>query len=73
MLSLPFSVLTVLKKRRVNNLDSKLISIPVELDCNFMTRTECFLSLQTVVVVTEECNVMVNSDELIRAAEYLKL
>jgi hypothetical protein len=39
-----------------------------------MKGAECFVPLQTiVVVVTEECNVMVNSDELIRATEYLKL
>jgi hypothetical protein len=38
-----------------------------------MKGAECFVSLQTIVVVTEECNVMVNSDELIRATEYLKL
>jgi hypothetical protein len=36
-----------------------------------MKRTEYFVSLQTGVVITEEYNVMVNSEELIGTAEYL--
>jgi hypothetical protein len=36
-----------------------------------MKGTEYFVSLQTSVVITEECNVMVNSEELIGTTEYL--
>ena len=35
-----------------------------------MKGTECFVSVQTSVVLTELCNVMVNSEELIGTAEY---
>jgi hypothetical protein len=38
-----------------------------------MEGTEYFVSLQTSVVITEECNGMLNSDELIGATEYLTL
>jgi hypothetical protein len=40
----------------------------VELAYNFMKRAEIFVSLQTSVVITEEYNVMVNSEELIGTA-----
>jgi hypothetical protein len=36
-----------------------------------MTGTEYFVSLYTSVVITDEYNVMVNSEELIGATEYL--
>jgi hypothetical protein len=36
-----------------------------------MKGTACFVSLQTSVVITEECDVMGNSDELIGTTEYL--
>jgi hypothetical protein len=38
-----------------------------------MKRAENFVSLQTGVVITEEYNVTVNSEELLRTAEYLTL
>jgi hypothetical protein len=38
-----------------------------------MKRTEYFVSLYTNVVLTEECNVMVKSQELIGTTEYLTL
>jgi len=37
-----------------------------------MKGTEYFVSLQTSVVITEDCNAMVNSGELIGAIEYLR-
>ena len=37
----------------------------VELAYNFMKTAEIFVSLKTSVVITEEYNVMVNSEELI--------
>jgi hypothetical protein len=45
----------------------------VELGYNVVKGTEYFVSLQTSVVITEECNVMVNSEELIGTTEYLTL
>jgi hypothetical protein len=36
-----------------------------------MKGTEYFVSLETSVVITEEYNVMVNSEELIGTAEHL--
>jgi hypothetical protein len=36
-----------------------------------MKGTEGFVSLQKSVILTEECNVMVNSEELNGATEYL--
>jgi hypothetical protein len=44
-----------------------------ELGYNVMKETEYFMSLQTIVVIIEEYNVMVNSEELIGTAEYLTL
>jgi len=38
-----------------------------------MKGTEYFLSLQASVVLTEEYNVMVNSEEFIGSTEYLTL
>jgi hypothetical protein len=38
-----------------------------------MKGTEYFVSLQTSVVITEEYNVMVNSDQLIGTTAYLTL
>jgi len=38
-----------------------------------MKGTEYFVSLQTDVVLTEECTVMVNIEELIRTTQYLTL
>jgi hypothetical protein len=38
-----------------------------------MKETEYFVSLETSVVISEEYNVMVNSEELIGATEYLAL
>jgi hypothetical protein len=49
------------------------ISNRVELGYNVLKGTEYFLSLLTSVVITEECNVMVNNQELIGTAEYLTL
>jgi hypothetical protein len=43
----------------------------VELNHNVMKGAEYFLSLQTSAVITEECNVMVNSGELIGTTAYL--
>jgi len=45
----------------------------VELGYNITKRAEYFVSLQTGVVLIEECNVMVNSEELIGNTEYLML
>jgi hypothetical protein len=45
----------------------------VELGYNVMKGTEYFVSLQTNVVITEEYNIMVNSEELIGTTEYLTL
>jgi len=38
-----------------------------------MKGTEYFVSLKTSVVITEECNVIVNSGELIGTTDYLTL
>jgi hypothetical protein len=38
-----------------------------------MKETEYFMSLQTSVVITEEYNVMVNSEELIGITEHVTL
>jgi hypothetical protein len=45
----------------------------VEVGYNVTKGTEYFVSLQTSVVVTEQWNVIVNSEELIGATEYLTL
>lgn len=45
----------------------------VELGYDVMKGTGCFVSLQAGVVVTEENNVLVNSDKLIGTAENLTL
>jgi hypothetical protein len=37
----------------------------VEVGYNVMKRSEYFVSLQTSVVITEKCNAMVKSDELL--------
>ena len=42
-----------------------------ELGYDVMRRTEHFMSLLTVTVITEQYNVMVNSGDLIGTAEYL--
>ena len=47
--------------------------IIVERGYSVMKGTEYFVSLQANVLVTEECNVMVNSEELIGTTEYLTL
>jgi plasmid maintenance system antidote protein VapI len=43
----------------------------VELGYNVMKRTECFVRLLTIVALTEECNAVVNREELIGTTEYL--
>jgi hypothetical protein len=43
----------------------------VELGYNVMKGTEYLVSIQTSVVITEGCNVMVNSDGVIGTAECL--
>jgi hypothetical protein len=45
----------------------------VELGYNDMQGTEYFISLQTCVVITEEYNVTLYSEELIVITEYLTL
>ena len=45
----------------------------VEPGNNVMKGTEYFVSLLTSVVITEEYNIMVNSDELVGTTEYLTL
>jgi hypothetical protein len=45
----------------------------VELGLNAIKGTEYFVSLQTSIVITEDCNVMVNMEELIGTTEYLTL
>jgi hypothetical protein len=45
----------------------------VELGYNVMKWTEYVVSLLTSVIITEEYNVTVNSEELIGTAEYLTL
>jgi hypothetical protein len=50
-----------------------ILTYTVELGYNAMKGTECFVSLQMGVVITENYNFMVNSDELIGTAEYLTL
>ena len=47
--------------------------IQVVLGYNVMKRTEYFESLQTIVAITEENNVFVNSEGLIGATEYMTL
>jgi hypothetical protein len=47
--------------------------IAVELGYNVMKGTEYFVSLQTSVVITDENNFTVNSEELIGTAVYLTL
>jgi hypothetical protein len=42
-----------------------------QLGYNIMKGTECFVLLQTSVVITEEYNIMVNSDKLICTTEHL--
>jgi hypothetical protein len=44
-----------------------------ELGYNVMQGTEYFVSLQTNVLITEECNVMVNSEELIGTTQLVTL
>jgi hypothetical protein len=41
----------------------------VELDYKVVKGTEYFVSLETSVLLNEECNVMVNSEELIGTTE----
>jgi hypothetical protein len=45
----------------------------VQLGYNVMKGTENFVSLQKSVVITEGCNVMVNSEELIGTTEHATL
>jgi hypothetical protein len=45
----------------------------IELVYDDMKRTEYFVSFKTIVVITEEFTVMVNSEELIGTTEYLTL
>jgi hypothetical protein len=45
----------------------------VELGYNVIKGTEYFASLQTSVVITEEYNIAINSEELIGTREYLTL
>jgi hypothetical protein len=45
----------------------------VELGYNVVKGTEYFVSLQTIVVLTEEHDVTADSEELIGTAEYLAL
>jgi hypothetical protein len=45
----------------------------VELSRNVVKRVEYFASLQTSVVITEEYNVMVKSEDFIGATEYVTL
>jgi hypothetical protein len=45
----------------------------VELGYNVMKEAEYFVLLQMSVVITEVCNVMVDSEELIGTTEYLTL
>ena len=45
----------------------------VEFSYNAMKGTEKFVLLQMSVVWTEECNVMVNSEEVIGTTEYVTL
>jgi hypothetical protein len=47
--------------------------VTVDLGYNVMNGTEYFVSLKTSVVITEKCDVMVNSEELIGTTEYLTL
>jgi hypothetical protein len=42
----------------------------VELGYNVIKRSEYFMSLETSFGITEEYNVVVNSDKLIRTTEY---
>jgi hypothetical protein len=47
--------------------------ILVELGYNIMKGTDYFLLLKTSVVITEKNNVMVKSEKLIGASEYMTL
>jgi len=49
------------------------MKIHVELNYNVMNGTEYFVSLWTSFVLTEQYYVMVSSEELIGATEYLTL
>jgi hypothetical protein len=48
-----------------------LYSYTVELGYNVTIGTEYFMSLQKTVVITEEYNVVISSDELIGTTKYL--
>jgi len=50
-----------------------VITITVELGYYVMKGNENFLSLETGVVITEECNIMINSEELISTTGYVTL
>jgi hypothetical protein len=52
---------------------NQLVLNTVELGYNVMKGTKYFVSLKTSVVITEEHNVMVNSEELTGSTEYLTL
>ena len=72
----PFSLLL-----RFNYIDSVhsvrhvmlLINITVEFSCNVMQETGYFVPLQRGIFLTEQNNVMANSEELIGSTEYLTL
>jgi len=50
-----------------------LINITVEFSCNVMQETGYFVPLQRGIFLTEQNNVMANSEELIGSTEYLTL
>jgi hypothetical protein len=66
-------VLLLLCSRCVVNDNTSCYLNTVELGYTVMKGTKYFVSLWTSVVVTEECNVMVNSEELIATTEYVTL
>ena len=53
---------------------SKMVYLStVELGCNVVKGSKYFMSLQTGIVLNEECSVTVNSGEIIGTTEYLTL
>jgi hypothetical protein len=54
-------------------LSENIVRNKTELDYNVMKGTEYFVSSQTSVVISEENNIMVNSEELIGTADYMTL
>jgi hypothetical protein len=64
---------TTVRRSNVENCAVFVFSSTAELGFNVVKLTEYFGSLQTSVVLTQECNVTVNSEELIGTTEHMTL